>query len=44
MHFNVSQLVRETVGSTREHPVEDRIVFRDNLIEVDGSVRFVRTD
>ena len=44
MHFNVSQLVRETGGSTREHPVEDRIVFRDNLIEVDGSVRFVRTD
>ncbi|MCY4529216.1 MAG: DUF177 domain-containing protein [Chloroflexi bacterium] len=44
MHFNVSQLVRETGGSTREHPVQDRIVFRDNLIEVDGSVRFVRTD
>jgi uncharacterized protein len=44
MHFNVSQLVRETSGSTREHEVEDRITFRGDLIEVGGSVRFVRTD
>ena len=44
MHFNVSQLVRETSGSTREHEVEDRVTFRGDLIEVSGSVRFVRTD
>ena len=44
MHFNVSQLVRETSGSTREHDVEDRITYRGDLIEVRGSIRFVRTD
>jgi uncharacterized protein len=44
MHFNVSQLVRETSGSTREHEVEDLVTFRGDLIEVRGSVRFVRTD
>ena len=44
MHFNVSQLVRETSGSTREHEVEDRVMFRGDLIEVRGGVRFVRTD
>ena len=44
MHFNVSQLVRETSGSTRGHEVEDRVTFRGDLIEVSGSVRFVRTD
>ncbi len=44
MHFNVSQLVRETSGSTSEHGVEDRVTFRGDLIEVHGSVRFVRTD
>ena len=44
MHFNVSQLVRETSGSTREHEVEDYVTFRGDLIEVRGSVLFVRTD
>ena len=44
MHLNVSQLVRETSGSTREHRVEDHVTFRGNLIEVRGSVRLVRTD
>ena len=44
MHFNVSQLVRETSGSTKEHEVEDRVTFRGDLIEVRGGVRFVRTD
>jgi uncharacterized protein len=44
MHFNVSQLVRETSGSTREHRVEDHVTFRGNLIEVRGRVRLVRTD
>jgi len=44
MHFNVSQLVRETSGSTREHLVEDRVTFSGDLIEVRGSVRFFRTD
>jgi uncharacterized protein len=44
MHFNVSQLVRETSGSTREHEVEDRVTLRGDLIEIRGSVRFVRTD
>ena len=44
MHFNVSQLVRETSGSTREHEVEELVTFRGDLIEVRGGVRFVRTD
>ncbi len=44
MRFNVSQLVREAGGSTRQHAVEDRLTFRGELVEVRGSARFIRTD
>jgi len=44
MQMNVSQLLKEYIGSTRNYNVDEAVDFSDNDIRVCGGVRLTRTD
>lgn len=43
MRYNVATLLREPVGSTREHPVDDAVALDGARESVRGRLTFVRT-
>src|SRR3990170_3221082 len=44
MQFNVSQLLREPVGATREHDIDDEVEIEGARRRLTGVVEFIRTD
>ncbi len=44
MQFNVSQLLREPVGATREHDIDDKVEIEGEPRRLTGVVEFIRTD